>query len=877
MFRRCVVVPVLCLMLIVASLSPLSTRTCLAQGGAALAPIEHRGPIVSVPMADRPPRAGYVPMQVDLSHLKAELPAGVDLSALPSRWDWRETGKVSPVKDQGACGACYAFALNAAFESRLLIDGAGLFDWSENNAKECFWEELNDSRPWGWPVGSCDGANCSVVANQYARFGTVNEACDPYIPSDVNCKTDCPYQKTLLGWSLINGSTIPDPSIIKAYIQAVGPVHTSLYAGNGDAWDTEFNNYDGSYTLYYPGTRATNHAVLIVGWDDNLTHAGGKGAWIVKNSWGAGWGSGGFFTIAYGSARIGTDTGFVSAWMNYDSSGGLLHYDEAGMNDTVGWAGSKTDWGLAAFTPPRNTRATRVEFWTTDATTDVDLYVYDTFDGNSPTGLLWSQLNLSYNEAGYHSVPINPSLALYAGKDVFLVVQFTNAATNYPLPVDRFSPYQWNRTFHSYDGSPGSWNDVGARFHADVAIRLRTGDPVVVPTATPTITRTPTRTLTLTRTLTPSPTWKPFTPAAWVRIPVLLKRVDVRALPTMQATATRTPTGGAPSATPTGTRTATPTATGSAVPPTATPTPTATGQAPAVVKVGLPGGPASLAVNAANGRLYVARESASDVAVLTLSNLQWVTNRPLDIAPIAVRVDGGLGRAYTGWGEPLYVFSCSDNSFQGELPVGPYEISELAVNAANHRVYVGETAVLVDQQDKVYVFDGTNQTLIGSVDLGVSPHYESLGLAVNPASGLGYAAYSGDHKVAIIDASGNLLGRITSSQMARWPDDPWLALNPATGRLYLRGETATVVIGLAANVELGTLNRTGLIAIDEGRNRIYVHDGDRVYVFDGVTSTRVRETDLGAWYAVTDIAFDPVNRRVLLAAPDDDLILVVPD
>jgi C1A family cysteine protease len=83
-----------------------------------------------------PLRAGFVPPPVDLSHLRGEW-QGPAIAALPSRFDWRMTGKVSPVKNQGACNACYAFASIAALESRLLIDNAGLWDFSENNVKEC--------------------------------------------------------------------------------------------------------------------------------------------------------------------------------------------------------------------------------------------------------------------------------------------------------------------------------------------------------------------------------------------------------------------------------------------------------------------------------------------------------------------------------------------------------------------------------------------------------------------------------------------------------------------------------------------------------------------------------------------------------------------
>jgi len=125
-----------------------------------------------------------------------------------------------------------------------------------------------------------------MLASLFSQKGIVLESCDPYVPSDVDCKTTCPYIKTLLDWRIINGNAVPDTDVLKGYIYNYGPVYTTLYAGYYDAWDTEFSHYDGSYTLYYAGTEDPNHTVLIVGWDDSLTHAGGTGGWIVKNSWG---------------------------------------------------------------------------------------------------------------------------------------------------------------------------------------------------------------------------------------------------------------------------------------------------------------------------------------------------------------------------------------------------------------------------------------------------------------------------------------------------------------------------------------------------------------------------------------------------------------
>jgi uncharacterized repeat protein (TIGR01451 family) len=414
-----------------------------------------------------PPSPGkdYVPLPLDLSHLTGEWvpPGGVQTQALPASFDWRDTGKVTPVKDQGTCGACYAFAALGNIESKLLIDGAGTYDFSENHAKECNWHETDGSGT------SCSGGSYFVVANLFSKKGTVLESCDPFVPSDVGCKSTCPYQKTLLDWRLINGSGVPDPSVLKQYIYTYGPIQTYIYSGYYDAWDAEFSSYDGSYTLYYPGTEAPNYAVLIVGWDDNLTHAGGSGGWKAKNSWGYNWGDRGYFKIAYGSASIGTNSSFMYDWQDYDAGGSLMHYDEGGGAYGLGYDDT-TAYGLVRFTVGDWTYASRVEFTTWDVTTDIDIYIYDDFDGNQPTNLLRQSLNHSFNEAGYHSVPLASPLPLTAGDDVVVVVKFTNQSFGYPVPVDVYGPAETGHTYESHHGTPGSWNEASY----DVAIRLRT-------------------------------------------------------------------------------------------------------------------------------------------------------------------------------------------------------------------------------------------------------------------------------------------------------------------------------------------------------------------------------------------------------------------
>jgi len=543
-------------------------------------------------------RGGYIPPAVDLSHFTATWDGPSPAAAL-SRFDWRDTGKVTPVKDQNPCGACYAFASIGNFESKLLIDGAGTWDFSENNAKEC-----------DYYAGSCSGGNYYKMASFFSQAGTVLESCDPYVPADVPCTTGCPYQKTLLGWGVISGASMPDTNALKNYIQTYGPVMTTLYTGSfNNNWQKEFNAYNGSYPLYYVGSGTPNHGVLIVGWDDSLAHAGGTGAWIVKNSWGTSWGDNGYFTIAYGSAKIGWDSAFIYNWQNYDPNGGILYYDEAGWQGMArGYLGSTTAWGLAKFYPPTNTNVTRVEFWTTDATTDVDVFLYGDFNGTTVSNVLAQKLNNVLATPGYHSVAFDTPVPVSAGDDVIAVVKFTNAAYKYPLAVDDDGPSETGRTYMSSNGT--SWIDVGTLYSQDVAIRIRTSSqgtstptathtrtPTATKTRTPTVTRTatqtptrtptrtpthtltrtptrtPTRTETPTRTFTPRPTNTPGPSPTWVPgaqarlyLPIVLRQWNLPAAPTSTPTITRTHTATrtatrTPTRTPTRTSTRTPTRT----------------------------------------------------------------------------------------------------------------------------------------------------------------------------------------------------------------------------------------------------------------------------------------------------------------------------
>jgi len=450
------------------------------------------------PLQEPPPvvdghGTGFIAPTMDLSHITGQrMPDGSlvgesPVAAPPVSFDWRTQGKVTSVKDQGSCGSCYAFASIGNVESKILIDTnttniTNPVNFSENNAKSCSWRAINNWTDfWGWRWGDCCGGDYRILASLFSQKGIVRETHDPYVPANTSCNSSCPYNKTLLDWRIISSNVTPNTTALKNYIMTYGPVYTSVFVDSGQGFNA---TYDGSYTFNYTSS-GTNHAVLIVGWSNNLTPDQQTGlpgdGWIVKNSWGAGWGDNGYFYIHYGAANIGMWSSFMHSWQDYDNNGGIMYYDEDCWDASWGWGppANFTAWGLCNFTPTNNTNATRVEFWTTDATTDVDIYIYDDFNvaTKSLSKLLVSQLDYSFTEAGYHSVPLNASLPLTAGDDVIVVINFTNSVTCFPVPSDPNGPHETKRTYMSLDGSNGSWYDMGQLYADDVAIRLRTSVP----------------------------------------------------------------------------------------------------------------------------------------------------------------------------------------------------------------------------------------------------------------------------------------------------------------------------------------------------------------------------------------------------------------
>ena len=221
---------------------------------------------------------------------------------LPPNFDWRNYNGfnwVSSVKNQGACGSCWAFATVGDVESEIKIarnDSNFDVDLSEQDLVSC-------GVPYGFysGAGGCEGATLEDPLNYMNNSGITDEGCFSYTASDSSCSNKCSsFDKRL--WKIDNYGYVPlTQQDMKNYIVTKGPIIAGIYMAGSFV--------DGVYTCTNPGG-SLNHAVVIAGYNNTGNY------WIVKNSWGSNWNGDGYFKVGYGKCNIETYPMFVDLQIN---------------------------------------------------------------------------------------------------------------------------------------------------------------------------------------------------------------------------------------------------------------------------------------------------------------------------------------------------------------------------------------------------------------------------------------------------------------------------------------------------------------------------------------------------------------------------------
>jgi C1A family cysteine protease/outer membrane protein assembly factor BamB len=447
---------------------------------------------------------GAIPLYEDLSYLKGTFvvdDTGVSSSektmlkeALPAKYDLRTLGRVSPVKNQGDAGVCWAFATVASLESTLLP--GEIWDFSENNMKNL----LSDLFPEGFDRNFSKGGTHKMSTAYLARWtGPVNQSDDPYNAtspySPPNLTVEKHVQRVVYIPDRVN---LTDNNNIKTAVWSKGAVYTTYNMSDNTTlpyWNETHNSY------YYFGDAYLNHAVAIAGWDDSwsrnnfTTTPPGDGAFIIKNSWGTGWGDGGYFYCSYYDKLIGNDNAqFISdPPTNYNH---IYQYDPLGWVSSMYTVGEKRGLAANVFNCTRNETLSAVSFYTTDTGTAFEISVYVN-PNNGPvlnsSGARWTT-NGTFPNAGYHTVPIPVGIPLDSNDRFSVAVNFTNPSYNWSIPLQYWTSETTKAKAYpgqGYISSDGStWTDVTEGKddkNTSICIKAFTRDPTLVAdfTATP--------------------------------------------------------------------------------------------------------------------------------------------------------------------------------------------------------------------------------------------------------------------------------------------------------------------------------------------------------------------------------------------------------
>lgn len=375
----------------------------------------------------------------------------------PETFDLREYGLVSPVKNQGAFGTCWAHAACAAMESNALMMGYGEYDLSEYQLSYCaFYAPEDPSLLFGGDVtekifksgkklgdGESEGGNSYISAAMVMKgYAPASEEKYPYKNIKKKIAPEAYGDCVLRGNSTMFVST-SDYNSIKAAITKFGAMSISVCGAAAQTESKTFNVKNAAAyipaDMYGKNGVSIDHEVAVVGWDDNFskdnfnTTPDGDGAWLIKNSWGEDWGLDGYYWLSYYDAAIAE----AGAWTTFTVSPAETYDYQYQYDGGLGLYGMADALEVAmAFSAKADQTMTGVRI-NTDGDAETGVWTPITATVNVYKGIaspdkiegakaVYTQTTL-VTEPGYQTIEFKKGLNISEGERIFVVVSFDHA------------------------------------------------------------------------------------------------------------------------------------------------------------------------------------------------------------------------------------------------------------------------------------------------------------------------------------------------------------------------------------------------------------------------------------------------------------------
>ena len=455
------------------------------------------------------PVGGYVPSPLNWSHLDGKtwsLPQNGEVQrdgtalaraaansseALPSKYNLRERGEITPVRDQTAFNNCWTYSAMAATESNLLkkrLADAAALDLSEwyltyyaLNPYGDMPGFTNTSGEQYYLVGGNDWKSVALLSR---GTGSVTTAKAPDITSyyEYDYATGAAYEDysqvytpavAARDYKLVNALYLGDfapgkeqwevqlsaarRDMIKRAITQYGAVSVGIHMGgmNHDNYNSETGAYYSGLAYYVDDPKngvTTDHAVAIVGWDDgysrdNFAEANrpqSDGAWIIRNSWGEGWGDGGYCYVSYEEATLCDGVAYDSETARAGEN--VYQYDPLGC---VTWyvPGDPDEAGNVlyfanVFTAEGDDAISSVAFYVPDENIKYEVSIYTDCGADSPvSGTLAATQTADSLVPGYNTVALDSPAEVAEGTRFSVVVRAETPEGGYKMlaPVENFA------------------------------------------------------------------------------------------------------------------------------------------------------------------------------------------------------------------------------------------------------------------------------------------------------------------------------------------------------------------------------------------------------------------------------------------------------